>query len=57
MSKRMSDVRSYVGGYRRRVYVKAGILKEKAGKDEKHTQHPGMCKGMKGMAGYVAGGG
>jgi len=37
MSSLMSDVRSYVGGYRQRVYVNAEILKENAGKSEKHS--------------------
>ena len=54
MSKRMSEVRSYVplpvtqaSGYTR-------IPDEKARKTGKHWWYPGMCKGMNSLAGYVA---
>jgi len=57
MCKEMSDVQSYVRGYRERVYVNAWILKEKAGKSGKCPQHPGMCQIMNSLAGYVGYGG
>jgi len=56
MSKLMSDVRSYVGGYRQRAYVSAAILEEKTGKGEKHPLHPGMCQRINSLAGYAGDG-
>ena len=53
MCKGISDVRGYVGSYRQRVYVNAGILEERAVNDGKHPQHPGMCQRMKSLAAYV----
>jgi len=54
MSNRMSHVRGYVP-----LHVNAGsgyrqILNEQAKKSEKPLWHPGMCKGMNNLAGYVA---
>jgi hypothetical protein len=57
MCKAISDVRGYVGLQGEEARRLPARREGKAGKSEKRRWQPGMSKGMKGLAGYVASGG
>jgi hypothetical protein len=54
MSKLIRHVRSYVPLHVTEASVYTCKPQRQRGKSEKRQWYPGMCKGMKSLAGYVA---